>query len=104
MAIVAVPFWEHREVAKQITNRQGKTIIDATNAFDVSVNDLEGKPSSAVVAKAFSGAADLERPLERINRYGETRTSIVLSTPLASRGIKRPAAKLGAEETDRFRL
>ncbi len=53
---LAVPFWEHREVAKQIATWRGKTIIDATNAFGVSVEDLEGQPSSAVVAKAFTGA------------------------------------------------
>ena len=53
---LAVPFWEHREVAKQLTTWQGKTIIDTTNAFGVPVADLEGLPSSAVVAKAFAGA------------------------------------------------
>jgi predicted dinucleotide-binding enzyme len=54
---LAVPFWEHREVAKQIANWQGKTIIDATNAYGVAVDDLDGQPSSAVVAKAFAGAS-----------------------------------------------
>lgn len=34
---LAVPFWEHREVAKQITTWRGKTIIDATNAYGVSI-------------------------------------------------------------------
>ena len=53
---LAVPFWEHREVAKRITTWQGKTIIDMTNAFGVPVEDLEGQPSAAVVAKAFTGA------------------------------------------------
>jgi 8-hydroxy-5-deazaflavin:NADPH oxidoreductase len=53
--ILAVPFWEHREVAKTLASWQGKTIIDATNAF-VSLNDLSGLPSSAVVARAFPGA------------------------------------------------
>jgi predicted dinucleotide-binding enzyme len=53
---LAIPFWEHREVAKQIPNWQGKTIIDATNAFGVPVEDLDGQPSSAVIAKAFTGA------------------------------------------------
>ena len=53
---LAVPFWEHREVAKLLTSWQGKTIIDATNAFGVPVEDLEGQPSSAVIAKAFAGA------------------------------------------------
>ncbi|WP_213992255.1 NADPH-dependent F420 reductase [Sodalis sp. dw_96] len=53
---LAVPFWEHREVAKQIATWHGKTIIDATNALGVPVEDLEDQPSSAVVAKAFTGA------------------------------------------------
>jgi len=56
MIFLAVPFWEHREVAKQIATWQGKTIIDMTNAFGVPVEDLEDQPSSAVVAKAFAGA------------------------------------------------
>jgi hypothetical protein len=52
---LAVPFWEHREVAKQITTWHGKTIIDATNT-NAPVEDLDGQPSSAVVARAFTGA------------------------------------------------
>lgn len=37
--------------------------------------------------------ADLERLIERINLYGETRTSIVMSTPLPPRALRRPLAK-----------
>ena len=44
---LAVPFQEHREVAKNLASWQGKTIIDAMNGFGVS---------SAVVAQAFPGA------------------------------------------------
>jgi predicted dinucleotide-binding enzyme len=55
MIILAVPFWQHREVAKTLASWQGKTIIDAMNAL-VPVEDLSGLPSSAVVAKAFPGA------------------------------------------------
>jgi Lrp/AsnC family leucine-responsive transcriptional regulator len=33
---------------------------------------------------------DLERLIERINLYGETRTSIVMSTPLVARALGRP--------------
>lgn len=55
MIILAVPFWEHREVAKNLASWQGKTIIDAMNAL-VPVDDLSGLPSSVVVAKAFPGA------------------------------------------------
>lgn len=44
---LAVPFQEHREVAKTLASWQDKTIVDAMNGFGVS---------SAVVAKAFPGA------------------------------------------------
>ena len=54
--ILAVPFWEHREVAKALPNWDGKTIIDATNAFGVLPEELDGLPSSAFVARAFTGA------------------------------------------------
>jgi 8-hydroxy-5-deazaflavin:NADPH oxidoreductase len=53
---LAVPFGEHREVAKARGNWEGKTIVDATNAFGVPPEDLAGLPSSAAVAKAFTGA------------------------------------------------
>ncbi|AYG64942.1 MULTISPECIES: NADPH-dependent F420 reductase [unclassified Rhizobium] len=53
--ILAVPFGEHREVAKALPSWEGKTIIDATNAL-VSSEELGGLPSSAFVARAFTGA------------------------------------------------
>ncbi len=52
---LAVPFWEHREVAKQMKSWHGKTIIDVTNT-NAPVEDLHGLPSSAVVAEAFADA------------------------------------------------
>jgi 8-hydroxy-5-deazaflavin:NADPH oxidoreductase len=54
---LAVPFWEHRAVAKALPNWQGKTLIDVTNAFGVPVEELGGLASSSVIAKAFPGAA-----------------------------------------------
>src|SRR5882724_4841481 len=54
--ILAVPFGEHREVAKALPSWKGKTVIDATNAFGVLLEELDGLPSSAFVAKAFTGA------------------------------------------------
>ena len=54
--ILAVPFGEHREVAKALPSWKGKTVIDATNAFGVPLEELDGLPSSAFVAKAFTGA------------------------------------------------
>jgi predicted dinucleotide-binding enzyme len=53
--ILATPFWEHREVAKALPSWEGKTVIDATNLFPVP-EELDGLPSSALVAKAFAGA------------------------------------------------
>src|SRR6201997_880600 len=54
--ILAIPFGEHREVAKTLPNWNGKTIIDATNSFPVPPEELDGLPSSAFVAKSFTGA------------------------------------------------
>ena len=54
--ILAIPFWGHREVAKALPSWEGKTVIDATNAFGVLPEELGGLPSSAVIAKAFTGA------------------------------------------------
>ena len=53
---LAVPFGEHREVANALPGWEGKTIVDATNAFGVPVEELDGLPSSAVLAEAFAGA------------------------------------------------
>jgi len=53
---LAVPFGEHREVAKALPTWKGKTVIDATNAFGVPPEELDGLPSSAFVAKSFTGA------------------------------------------------
>ena len=53
--ILAVPFGEHREVAKALPSWKGKTVIDAMNAL-VPLGELDGLPSSAFVAKSFTGA------------------------------------------------
>src|ERR1700689_4252341 len=54
--ILAVPFGEHREVAKVLPNWKSKTVIDAMNSFPVPPEKLDGLPSSAFVAKSFTGA------------------------------------------------
>ncbi len=53
--ILAVPFGEHCLVAKALPSWKGKTVIDAMNAL-VPAEELDGLPSSAFVAKSFSGA------------------------------------------------
>lgn len=52
IVILAVPYGQHREVAKARASWQGKIVIDATNTLE----DLGGVPSSSVIAKALPGA------------------------------------------------
>jgi predicted dinucleotide-binding enzyme len=52
---LAVRFESHQDVAKALPTWKGKTIIDVTNAYGVSPDELEGLPSSKFVAQAFSG-------------------------------------------------
>jgi 8-hydroxy-5-deazaflavin:NADPH oxidoreductase len=56
IVILAVPFWEHRAVAKAIASWQGKIVVDTTNAFGVPLEELDGLPSSAVISRALPGA------------------------------------------------
>lgn len=56
IVILAIPFADHRDIAKAATSWAGKIIIDATNAFDIPPEDLGGLPSTAALAKAFEGA------------------------------------------------
>lgn len=53
---LAVRFESHKDVAKALPTWTGKTIVDVTNAYGVSPEELGGQPSSAkVVAQAFTG-------------------------------------------------
>jgi hypothetical protein len=53
---LAVHFESHGDVAKALPSWKGKTIIDVTNAYGVSPEQLGGQPSAKVVAQAFTGA------------------------------------------------
>ncbi|WP_367188452.1 Lrp/AsnC family transcriptional regulator [Burkholderia sp. Ed8] len=50
---------------------------------------------SYVMRLVAIGMTHLEQLIERINLYGETRTSIIMSTPVPARGLARPPSKLG---------
>ena len=52
IVILAVPYWQHREVAKARTSWKGKIVIDVTNTLD----NLGGLPSSSIIARALPGA------------------------------------------------
>ena len=55
IVFLAVRFESHRDVAKALSTWKGKIIIDVTNAYGVSPEELGGQPSSKVVAQAFTG-------------------------------------------------
>ena len=52
---LAVRFESHPAVAKALPSWKGKTIIDVMNTF-APLEELDGLPSSAFVANAFTGA------------------------------------------------
>ncbi|AZQ53747.1 NADPH-dependent F420 reductase [Burkholderia cenocepacia] len=52
---LAVRFESHPAVAKALADWNGKTLIDAMNT-QAPLDELDGLPSSAFVAKAFAGA------------------------------------------------
>ena len=52
---LAVRFESHQEVAKALPNWQGKIIIDVTNAYGMSPEELGGQPSSRFIAQGFRG-------------------------------------------------
>ena len=52
---LAVRFESHPEVAKALPTWEGKTIVDVTNTYGVSPEELGGQSSSKVVAQAFAG-------------------------------------------------
>ncbi len=56
MIFLAVPFPIHQDVAKLSKDWQGKIVVDATNAFRVAPEELGGRLSSEIVARAFVGA------------------------------------------------
>ena len=53
---LAVRFESHPDVAKALPTWQGKIIVDVTNAYGVSPEELGGQPSSKVIEQAFPGA------------------------------------------------
>jgi quercetin dioxygenase-like cupin family protein len=54
--VLATPFETQKEVAKAAENWQGKIVIDLTNAYGVSPEELANLPSSVAISQAFPGA------------------------------------------------
>ena len=53
---LAVRFESHPDVARALPSWKGKTIVDVTNTYGVSPEEMGGPSSSRVVAQAFTGA------------------------------------------------
>lgn len=53
---LAVRYESHPDVAKVLPNWKGKIIIDVTNTYGLSPEELGGQSSSKAVAQAFTGA------------------------------------------------
>jgi len=52
---LAVRFESHPDVAKALPTWKGKTIVDVTNTYGVSPEEMGGPSSSRVIAQAFTG-------------------------------------------------
>jgi predicted dinucleotide-binding enzyme len=56
IVLLAVPFGTQKDVAKAAESWQRKIVIDVTNAYGVSPEELGNLPSSVVISQAFPGA------------------------------------------------
>lgn len=56
VVFLAIRFEAHKDVAKALPSWQGRTIVDATNAYGVPLEEMGEQPSAKVVAQAFTGA------------------------------------------------
>jgi hypothetical protein len=54
--LLAIPFGTEEEIANAAESWQGKIVIDVTNAYGVSPEELGNLPSSVVMSQAFPGA------------------------------------------------
>lgn len=80
--LLAVPFWEHKAVGNAAVAWAGKTIVDVTNAFGVPVEDLDGLPSSSVVARAFPGA-------KLVKAFNHLPAAKLAADPAVGEGVSR---------------
>ncbi|ASL47712.1 Pyrroline-5-carboxylate reductase [Burkholderia sp. AD24] len=83
VVILAVPFAAHRDIGRMAGNWQGKIVIDATNAFGVAPEELDGLPSTAAVAKAFPGA----KVVKAFNHVGAATLAQGPTTPAGGRRV-----------------
>lgn len=88
---LAVRFEAHPDVAKALPTWQGKTIVDVTNAYGVSPEELGGQPSSKFVEQAFRRA----RLVKGFNHLG---AAVLAQDPALSGG--RRVVFLASDDDD----
>jgi predicted dinucleotide-binding enzyme/quercetin dioxygenase-like cupin family protein len=54
--VLAIPPGTQKEVAKAAEKWQGKIVTDVTNAYGISPEELDSRPSSVVISEALPGA------------------------------------------------
>ena len=113
MIFLAIPFPVHQAVAKQRSDWQGKTLVDATNAFRVTPEELAGRLSSEVVAQAFTGARLVKAfnhlPAAQLGTNppvdGQRQAVLISSNdPAASASVAEVAKRLGFAAVELGRL
>ena len=90
IVFLAVPFDQHAKVARGRSDWHDRIVVDMTNAFGVPVEELDGLPSSAAVARGLPGA----RLVKGFNHLAAT----VLGTDPAVNGGRRVVFLAGDEE------
>jgi len=69
--VLAIPFGTQKEVAKAAEKWQGKIATDVTNAYGISPEELDSRPSSVVISEALPGA----KPGKAFNHSGSIKWS-----------------------------
>ena len=104
LVILAVPFRAHPAVGRARGDWTGTIVIDAMNTYGIEPDELGGRPSSEVVARAFPGAR-LVRTLNQLPakllardpaEHGGRRVMFVASDDAdAAAEVSRLVAQLG---------
>jgi 8-hydroxy-5-deazaflavin:NADPH oxidoreductase len=76
---LAVPFLAHGDVAHLLPDWSGKTLVDVTNAYGVSPDELGDLSSSSHLAKAFAGA-------RLVKGFNHLAASVLAQDPSGSAG------------------
>jgi predicted dinucleotide-binding enzyme len=87
--LLAMPFRTYPEVAKAAKSWQGKLVIDVTNAYGVSPEELGNRPSSAVIAEALPGAS-------LVKAFNHLPAAVLSEDPNTESGRRRKRRRYGS--------